>query len=219
NASRRCLSDGKWELYGDKDEGNYSDCQFSESVQPLDENQLNEIFEEMVKLEPSPYSDINTAHAFEDCIDRVLIGPKTQIIHVAVHYFMVCNYFWMFCEGLYLHTLLVVAFVSENKILKWFYLLGWAVPICMTAIYATLRSRSHDPKDTHYCWIEEGTYNLLLTGPVCMSLLESGSGDTNPNPIIGSAVYVNPIQTRDEDYSRKSVRNSFGNRDITSGSI
>ncbi|CAG2120864.1 unnamed protein product [Medioppia subpectinata] len=62
---------------------------------------------------------------------------------------MVCNYFWMFCEGLYLHTLLVVAFVSENKILKWFYMVGWGVPIPMTVIYALLRRQSTDPKDTH----------------------------------------------------------------------
>lgn len=48
-----------------------------------------------------------------------------QILHVLVHYFLVSNYLWMFCEGLYLHTLLVVAFVAEEKLLKWFYLIGW----------------------------------------------------------------------------------------------
>ena len=46
----------------------------------------------------------------------------------------------MFCEGLYLHTLLVVAFVSENKILKWFYLLGWLTPVPITLAYAYNRS-------------------------------------------------------------------------------
>ncbi|XP_064113384.1 calcitonin receptor-like isoform X2 [Macrobrachium nipponense] len=55
-------------------------------------------------------------------------GVLCQVLHVFLHYFLVSNYFWMFCEGLYLHTLLVVAFVSEDRIMKWFYLLGWGFP-------------------------------------------------------------------------------------------
>ena len=61
-------------------------------------------------------------------------------MHILLHYFLVSNYFWMFCEGLYLHTLLVIAFVSEDKILKWFYLLGWLTPIPITLTYAYNRS-------------------------------------------------------------------------------
>lgn len=50
----------------------------------------------------------------------------------------------MFCEGLYLYTLLEVAFVSENKILKWFYLLGWLTPVPITIAYAYQRSQDPD---------------------------------------------------------------------------
>jgi hypothetical protein len=32
----------------------------------------------MEKLDSSPYFDIDTAHAFETCIDTVLVQPKTQ---------------------------------------------------------------------------------------------------------------------------------------------
>jgi len=53
----------------------------------------------------------------------------------------------MFCEGLYFHTLLVITSVPEGKTLKWFYILGWGVPIPLTMTYAFLRSRSQDPKD------------------------------------------------------------------------
>ena len=56
--------------------------------------------------------------------------------HILLHYFLVSNYFWMFCEGLYLHTILVMAFVSEDKILKWFYMLGWITPVPITLAYA-----------------------------------------------------------------------------------
>lgn len=84
------------------------------------------------------------------CWIASLIVSRTQFhcqaLHVIVHYFLVCNYFWMFCEGLYLHTLLVVAFVSEEKMIKWFYCIGWGVPFVLTVIYASFRGTS--PTDT-----------------------------------------------------------------------
>lgn len=54
--------------------------------------------------------------------------------------FLVSNYFCMFCEGLYLHTVLVVAFLSENSIMKWFHLIEWALPAVVTATYAGVRA-------------------------------------------------------------------------------
>ncbi|UYV75061.1 CALCRL [Cordylochernes scorpioides] len=117
-----------------------------------------------------------------------------QVLHVVVHYFLVSNYFWMFCEGLYLHTLLVVAFVSESRLLKWFYLLGWGkcllqcrldlptlmpyilstrfcpkrFPAVIIAIYAGTRSNSTE--DVKYCWMEESVYTWIISGPVCISM-------------------------------------------------
>jgi hypothetical protein len=38
---------------------------------------------------------------------------------------MGCNYFWMLCEGIYLHTLIVVAVFAEKQHLMWYYFLGW----------------------------------------------------------------------------------------------
>ena len=46
----------------------------------------------------------------------------SQFIHL---YLMGCNYFWMLCEGIYLHTLVVVAVFAEKQHLMWYYFLGW----------------------------------------------------------------------------------------------
>ncbi|XP_023226019.1 calcitonin gene-related peptide type 1 receptor-like [Centruroides sculpturatus] len=92
-----------------------------------------------------------------------------QILHIVVHYFLVCNYFWMFCEGLHLHTLMVFAFVQENKIFKWFCVIGWVLPLILITIYSSVRASIS--KEAVYCWIEESPTFYIITVPVCISML------------------------------------------------
>ncbi len=48
-----------------------------------------------------------------------------KILAVLTQYTSTSNYFWMLCEGIYLHTLIIVAvFVGEQQ-LFWYYVLGW----------------------------------------------------------------------------------------------
>ena len=60
-------------------------------------------------------------------------------LHIIIHYFLLSNYMWMLCEGLYLHTLLVVAFVQERLIMRYLYIIGWIFPAVIISIYAVLR--------------------------------------------------------------------------------
>jgi len=66
---------------------------------------------------------------------------------VVLHYFLVSNYSWMLCEGLYLHTMLVHAFLREDKLLKGMYCLGWGLPAIAVIIYTSLRVQG-DEADT-----------------------------------------------------------------------
>uniref|UniRef100_A0A671QKA6 G-protein coupled receptors family 2 profile 2 domain-containing protein n=1 Tax=Sinocyclocheilus anshuiensis TaxID=1608454 RepID=A0A671QKA6_9TELE len=51
------------------------------------------------------------------------IGCK--LLASIMQYTSCSNYFWMLCEGIYLHTLIIVAvFVGEQQ-LGWYYVLGW----------------------------------------------------------------------------------------------
>lgn len=48
-----------------------------------------------------------------------------KVLAVLNMYMSTSNYFWMLCEGIYLHTLIIVAvFVGEQQ-LFWYYVLGW----------------------------------------------------------------------------------------------
>jgi calcitonin receptor-like len=74
-------------------------------------------------------------------------------LHVLVHYFLLANYFWMFCEGLYLHTLLVYAFTrAEETLLKMFIAFAWAGPSIPITLYTVFRARDPDLQE-HSEWV------------------------------------------------------------------
>ncbi|KAM7384096.1 hypothetical protein PAMA_011443 [Pampus argenteus] len=58
-----------------------------------------------------------------EVVGRNPVGCK--VLHFFHMYMLGCNYFWMLCEGIYLHTLIVVAVFAEEQHLHWYYLLGW----------------------------------------------------------------------------------------------
>uniref|UniRef100_A0A4W4EC55 Calcitonin gene-related peptide type 1 receptor n=1 Tax=Electrophorus electricus TaxID=8005 RepID=A0A4W4EC55_ELEEL len=89
----------------------------------------------------------------------------SQFIHL---YLFGCNYFWMLCEGIYLHTLIVVAVFAEKQHLMWYYLLGWGFPLIPATIHAIARSYYYNDN----CWISSKTSLLyIIHGPICAALL------------------------------------------------
>uniref|UniRef100_V9KRQ9 Calcitonin gene-related peptide type 1 receptor n=1 Tax=Callorhinchus milii TaxID=7868 RepID=V9KRQ9_CALMI len=88
-----------------------------------------------------------------------------QFLHL---YLIGCNYFWMLCEGIYLHTLIVVAVFAEKQHLLWYYLLGWGFPLIPATIHAIARSIYYNDN----CWISSDTFLLyIIHGPICAALL------------------------------------------------
>lgn len=69
-------------------------------------------------------------------------------LHLVLHYFLLTNYAWMLCEGFYLHTVLVSAFVSEKKLVKWLVVLGWTAPGIVIIVYGFLRAYVSRAEDT-----------------------------------------------------------------------
>ncbi|XP_054826963.1 calcitonin gene-related peptide type 1 receptor [Eublepharis macularius] len=94
------------------------------------------------------------------------VGCKVaQFIHL---YLMVCSYFWMLCEGIYLHTLIVVAVFAEKQHLLWYYLLGWGFPLIPACIHAVARAIYFNDN----CWIRSDTSLLyIIHGPICAALV------------------------------------------------
>lgn len=100
---------------------------------------------------------------------RQIIGPQEgcKILHVILHYFLLSNYAWMLCEGFYLHTLLVAAFISESRLVKWLYGLGWAMPLVPTVIYTSLRACNSDKNDTKQ-WVSLSKFTISRLDCSCL---------------------------------------------------
>lgn len=83
-------------------------------------------------------------------------------------YLLSCNYFWMLCEGIYLHTLIVVAVFAEKQHLMWYYLLGWGFPLIPAVIHSIARQCYYNDK----CWVSSDTSLLyIIHGPICAALV------------------------------------------------
>ncbi|XP_033849493.1 calcitonin gene-related peptide type 1 receptor [Acipenser ruthenus] len=94
------------------------------------------------------------------------IGCK--VLHFFHQYMLGCNYFWMLCEGIYLHTLIVVAVFAEEQHLHWYYLLGWGFPLVPASIHAVARTKYFDDN----CWMSVETHLLYIVhGPIVAALL------------------------------------------------
>uniref|UniRef100_A0A8C2KPG1 Calcitonin gene-related peptide type 1 receptor n=1 Tax=Cyprinus carpio TaxID=7962 RepID=A0A8C2KPG1_CYPCA len=96
-------------------------------------------------------------------------NPISCKVSLFIHlYIFGCNYFWMLCEGIYLHTLIVVAVFAEKQHLMWYYLLGWGFPLLPATIHAVARSYYYNDN----CWISSSTSLLyIIHGPICAALL------------------------------------------------
>ncbi|XP_023262353.1 calcitonin gene-related peptide type 1 receptor-like [Seriola lalandi dorsalis] len=91
-----------------------------------------------------------------------------KVLAVLTQYTSTSSYFWMLCEGIYLHTLIIVAvFVGEQQ-LFWYYVLGWGFPIVPALTYAVARGLFYNDK----CWISSNTHLVyIIHGPIQAALV------------------------------------------------
>uniref|UniRef100_A0A8C6UF52 Calcitonin receptor n=1 Tax=Neogobius melanostomus TaxID=47308 RepID=A0A8C6UF52_9GOBI len=91
-----------------------------------------------------------------------------KVLAVLTQYTFTSTFFWMLCEGIYLHTLIIVAvFVGEQQ-LFWYYVLGWGFPVVPAVTYAVARGLLYNDK----CWISSHTQLVyIIHGPIQAALL------------------------------------------------
>ncbi|ESO84898.1 hypothetical protein LOTGIDRAFT_146251, partial [Lottia gigantea] len=67
-----------------------------------------------------------------------------KLLLAMFHYVLLANYFWLFIEGLNLHTLIIVAVFSEKNRIKWYIGLGWLSPLIFVIPWVVVRALLED---------------------------------------------------------------------------
>ncbi|XP_069607417.1 corticotropin-releasing factor receptor 1 isoform X1 [Ranitomeya imitator] len=93
-----------------------------------------------------------------------------RLVTIAHNYFYVTNFFWMFGEGCYLHTAIVLTY-STDKLRKWMFIcIGWCIPFPIIVAWAIGKLYYDNEK----CWFgkKAGVYtDFIYQGPVILVLL------------------------------------------------
>ena len=85
-----------------------------------------------------------------------------RVLQVFTTYFMLATYFWMLCEGIYLHMFLVNTIIRDEDALIWFLaVLGWIIPALSLLPYAWFRTRF----ENELCWMDPGQSIIFLAVP------------------------------------------------------
>uniref|UniRef100_A0A8C7MK95 Parathyroid hormone 2 receptor a n=1 Tax=Oncorhynchus kisutch TaxID=8019 RepID=A0A8C7MK95_ONCKI len=91
------------------------------------------------------------------------IGCKVTVLLFI--YFLATNYYWILVEGLYLHSLIFMAFLSDTKYLWGFTLIGWGVPALFVAAWAVVRATLADGRWNPPAMDLSSTLSCLLYHP------------------------------------------------------
>ncbi|XP_016058204.1 PREDICTED: parathyroid hormone/parathyroid hormone-related peptide receptor [Miniopterus natalensis] len=83
-------------------------------------------------------------------------------------YFLATNYYWILVEGLYLHSLIFMAFFSEKKYLWGFTAFGWGLPAIFVAVWVSVRATLANTG----CWdLSSGNKKWIIQVPILASIV------------------------------------------------
>ncbi|XP_048470730.1 corticotropin-releasing factor receptor 1-like isoform X3 [Rhincodon typus] len=93
-----------------------------------------------------------------------------RLVTAVYNYFCVTNFFWMFGEGCYLHTAIVLTY-STNKLRKWMFLcIGWCIPLPIIMAWSVAKLYYENEQ----CWFGKRSrkhIDYIYQGPVILVLL------------------------------------------------
>ena len=93
--------------------------------------------------------------------------PWCRVFNILMTYFTTTTYFWMMCEGGYLHMILFNTLENDSKRLQLLLVIGWGLPIMAVTPYAGYRQYMQNSE----CWMEMGVSSWFVGVPVVIIMI------------------------------------------------
>ncbi|XP_016127427.1 corticotropin-releasing factor receptor 1-like [Sinocyclocheilus grahami] len=161
NVYRECLANGTWAK-----KGNYSQCQ-----EILNEEKKSKLHYHIAVI----INYLGHCISLGALLVAFILFMRLRwiwcrLVTAAYNYFHVTNFFWMFGEGCYLHTAIVLTY-STDKLRKWMFIcIGWCIPFPIIVAWAIGKLYYDNEK----CWFGKraGIYtDYIYQGPMILVLL------------------------------------------------
>ncbi|XP_019217721.1 parathyroid hormone 3 receptor isoform X2 [Oreochromis niloticus] len=95
-----------------------------------------------------------------------MAGCKTAV--TLFLYFLATNHYWILVEGLYLHSLIFMAFLSDKNYLWALTITGWGVPAVFVSIWVSARASLADTQ----CWdLSAGNLKWIYQVPILAAIV------------------------------------------------
>ncbi|NXC03005.1 PTH1R protein, partial [Orthonyx spaldingii] len=83
-------------------------------------------------------------------------------------YFLATNHYWILVEGLYLHSLIFMAFLSNKNYLWVLIIIGWGLPAVFVSVWASVRASLADTQ----CWdLSAGNMKWIYQVPILAAVV------------------------------------------------
>ncbi|NXT75294.1 PTH1R protein, partial [Zapornia atra] len=83
-------------------------------------------------------------------------------------YFLATNHYWILVEGLYLHSLIFMAFLSNKSYLWVLVIIGWGLPAVFVSVWASVRASLADTQ----CWdLSAGNMKWIYQVPILAAIV------------------------------------------------
>lgn len=103
-------------------------------------------------------------------IERTSDRVSCAVIALLLHFFFLSSFMWMFLEGIHIVVLLQQVFETAKNYMKFYYLVGYGVPITVVAITAGIDFTAYGTKQ--HCWLTtENWFIWSFLGPVSLILI------------------------------------------------
>ncbi|XP_033375896.1 parathyroid hormone/parathyroid hormone-related peptide receptor-like [Parus major] len=95
-----------------------------------------------------------------------LVGCK--VVVTLFLYFLATNHYWILVEGLYLHSLIFMAFLSNKNYLWVLIIIGWGLPAVFVSVWASVRASLADTQ----CWdLSAGNMKWIYQVPILAAVV------------------------------------------------